>query len=611
MPFILESTITGTFQKRVQTTPDVLGFRTKLPTGEWNQLSFKDFDFQMRIAAHGLLSLGIEEGAKVAIFSNTRIEWPQADMAILSVRGITVPIYASNTADDAAFILNHSESVALFVEDSKQLSKILEKRAELKFLKHIIVFEPGAMGQASGLSEVISWQSLGELGRRHKSHEPNRIDELTKKTTSHETATICYTSGTTGIPKGVMLSHDNVMSVLEDCVKLLGTLIRPEKEVLVTFLPFSHIIGKLESIATYVFGWQECYAVNFDTLSHNLTEIKPTLIFAVPRVFEKAFNRVHTTTHSGPEWKADLFEKALRVGKKYVEENQKAKAGGEPRKLSLKTRIEYALFDKLVFSRIRDRFGGNLRHSICGGAPLPAEIGAFFQIAGINILEGYGLTETAAPVTVMTPSEIRFGTVGRPLPEVAIKIAEDGEILIKSRKVFQGYYKNQEETAAVMTDGWFHTGDIGHIDYEGFLKITDRKKDLIITSGGKNIAPQKIENLAKSFKFINQFVVHGDQRNYLTALVTLDKEQVVQYANEHQILFSDYAELTKHAKIVAKVQKIIDELNLKLASFETIKRFAILPTEFTVDSGEMTPSLKIKRKVVSDRHKTTLDAMYE
>ncbi len=307
---------------------------------------------------------------------------------------------------------------------------------------------------------------------------------------------------------------------------------------------------------------------------------------------------------SGPAGKRRLFNWAFGVGRRYYG------AIWAHRKPTLRDALEFKIAKKVVFSKVAQRFGGRLQFAICGGAPLPKEIGEYFQIVGIKILEGYGLTETCAPVAVNTPEDTRFGFVGKPLPEATIRIADDGEILVKSRKVFKGYYKMPDETAATLQDGWFQTGDIGAIDADGYLRITDRKKDLIITSGGKNVAPQKIENIAKAQRFLNQIVVHGDRRHYLTALVTLNRDQIVQYANENQILFSAYEELVKHPKIQALVQKSIDDVNSQLASFETIKKFVVLPSEFTVDSGELTPSLKIKRNVVNRRYHAELDSMY-
>jgi long-chain acyl-CoA synthetase len=611
MPFILGKTVSETYAERVRLTPNVIGHRYKPtypeagPVGIWKRVTFREFDSECRLVSYGLKAIGLEPGDRCVILSNTRFEWTLTDIAVLGAGGITVPIYASNTPDDCAYILNHSEAKVAVVEDAKQLEKLLLKRAELKHLQKIVVIEPSGLKAAQGREDVLGFLALKELGRREESRNPTAFEKTLRSAKSDDLMTICYTSGTTGVPKGVMLTQDNVMSVLEDCERILNPYARPEAETTVTFLPYSHIIGKLESMAVFVFGWQSCFAENLDLLMTNIAEAKPTLMFAVPRIFEKARTRLEAMVEQSPPAKKALFKWAMEVGRRYQS------ALWEKRTPSLPDVVQYQVAKRLVFSKIAARFGGRLQFALCGGAPLPKEIGEYFGICNILILEGYGLTETSAPVALMTPDDVRFGWVGKPLAEVAIKIAEDGEVLVKSRKVFKGYYKNPEATAEVLKDGWFHTGDVGEINADGFLRITDRKKDLIITSAGKNIAPQKIENLAKSQPFINQFVVHGDRRNYLVALVTLDRDAVMQWAKDNQVLFSKYEELVRSPKVQALVQKSIDQLNSGLASFETIKKFMILPQEFTVESGEMTPSLKVKRKLINQRYARELDGLYE
>ncbi len=604
MPFIIKSTITETFLERVRITPKLVGFSSKVGD-RWNEITFQEFHDHCRLVSFGLMGLGVAPGDKVIILSNTRYEWPLCDMAIMGARAITVPIYASTTAEDSVYIVNHSEAKVAIVENAEQLGKLVSQRQKLPNLGKIIVIESQAMQGASELKDVLTLQALKELGHREEANSPGRFDENLRAAKPNDLITICYTSGTTGIPKGVMLSHDNMMSVIEDTVKAFSKYIRPDEEITVAFLPFSHILGKVESMANYAMGYRECYAESIEKLVENIAEIRPTAMFAVPRIFEKAYARIKTTVDQSPPAKKKLFDWAYETGKRYHD----ALARGK--RPSLKTSLEYATAQKVVFKKIKDRFGGRMKYAICGGAPLPREVGAFFQIVGLGLMEGYGLTETCAPVAVNTPDHFKLGTVGRPLADVSVKIAEDGEILLKSRKVFLGYFKSPDETAEALQDGWFHTGDIGEIDEEGFLRITDRKKDVIITSGGKNVAPQKIENLAKTYKYINQFVVHGDRRNYLTALVTLDRDLIVQYANDHEILFSQYSELVKSPKITVLIQRIIDDLNAHLASFETIKKFIILPTEFTIESGELTPSLKVKRGFINRKYKAELDSMYD
>jgi long-chain acyl-CoA synthetase len=575
-------------------------------------MTFREFYQECRHISYGLMALGIEYGHKVAILSNTRIEWSLSDMAILGARGVTVPIYASNHPQDIVYITHHAEAQVLFLEDGKQLKKIIDQETEnpncLPTLKKIVVFDPAAMRTVSKnhplFKNILTLQALQELGKREEAKDPTRFDRNLIAAKPQDLVTICYTSGTTGTPKGVMLNHDHFMSVMEDCTQMIGPIIRVQESVLLSFLPFSHVIGKVESLAIHTFGWVQAFAGSIDQLMIQMGEVQPTLIFSVPRIFEKAYSQIMLTVENSSPIKKQLFHWALHAGQAYYAAIHAHKPP------SLKTQLNYKIAKTVVFQTILKKFGGRLQYALCGGAPLPKAIGEFFQIIGITILEGYGLTETSAPITLNSPEHLQFGTVGRALPEVSLQIAEDGEILVKSRKVFTGYYKMPKETAEVLRSGWFYTGDLGHIDADGFLHITDRKKDLIITSGGKNIAPQKIEAYALSQKLIQQLVVHGDRRHYLTALLTLHQHAVIQYANENRILFSQYSELIKNPKIIALTQKTIDQINQHLAHFETIKKFFILPNEFTIESGELTPSLKIKRSFINKKYKVELDSMY-
>ncbi|MCM2279672.1 MAG: long-chain fatty acid--CoA ligase [Oligoflexia bacterium] len=595
MTLILRKTITQCFLERARSCPDLVGFRHKVGA-EWKDTTFGRFFAECRELSFGLMSLGVEPGDKVALISGTRFEWPLCDLAILGARGVTVPIYPSLTSEEIIQILEHSEATVAILEDAAQLRKLATRP---KCLEKLVVIDPTSLP-----GDTFTLRSLAQAGRNHEARDPNRFERNLQEAAPEELFTICYTSGTTGDPKGVMLAHDSLMSVLEDCAQVLGDQIRPEQEITLSFLPYAHILGRVESMAVHVFGWRHCFAESMDRIPTNLHEIRPTLIFTVPRVFEKAFERVTATVAQSPPIVRKLFDWSLKAGRNYYGAVSK---GIRP---SLKDLAQYRLAHRVIFERVREGFGGRLRVAICGGAPLSRDIGEFFQIAGIPILEGYGLTETCAPVTLNAIEDLRFGTVGRPLPEVSLRIAEDGEILVKSRKLFKGYFKAPQDTEQALRSGWFHSGDIGSIDKDGFLRITDRKKDLIVTSNGKNIAPQKIENLAASHKLIQHFVVQGDRRNYLTALVTLNQEEVIRFANENHILFSEYGELIKNSKILGLIERIVTELNQRLPQFETIKRFIILPNEFTVENGELTPSLKVRRKVIAERYRDQIDSMY-
>lgn len=613
MSIIIGKTISETFLARVRANPDFVGFQFRASgSSQWETLTYRAFHESCRILSFGLMGLGVKPGDKVAILSRTRIEWSLCDMAILGARAVTVPIYPSNTRPETIYTLAHSDTVVAIVEDSSQLDKILGARAQdpacLPLLRKIVVIEPSAMkiavNPSQNIEDVLTLQALRELGRREEGRNPARFDENLSSARSSDPLTICYTTGTTGVPKGVLLTHDNLMSVMDDAIDRAGNRIHPGEEILLSFLPFSHVLGKLESMIVHVIGAREVFCPDLEQLPQLMMEVKPTVVFAVPRVFEKAHQGILSLAQRGSARRRRIFETAIAIGRDY-----QARLCSKQRP-SLKLRTRHALARRWVLSRITDRFGGRLRFAISGGAALNPEVGAFFHACGIRILEGYGLTETTAPITLNDFDCPRFGTVGKPLHDVTLKIAEDGEILVKSRKVFQGYYKNPEETANVLRDGWFHTGDIGFIDDQGDLHITDRKKDLIVTSAGKNIAPQKIERIAKTQSPLNEIVVHGDGRNYLTALVTLYRDQVIQYANEHNILFSEYSELIKNPRIVGWVEKAVESVNQQLASFETIKKFIILPGDFTIEGGELTASLKVRRNVVESRYREQLDGLY-
>ncbi|MFZ9595955.1 MAG: AMP-dependent synthetase/ligase [Bdellovibrionia bacterium] len=618
MPLIIRPTISQTFLNRVKTSAQQVGFQFKPtyqelgPVGYWKEVTFREFYTLARRISFGLMGVGVCPGDRVALLSNTRFEGSACDLAILGASAVSVPIYASNRAEDVVWVAQHSEARVLLVEDLKQLQKVIQKKEEdpdcLPHLEKIIVFEPQAMNLAARntelLKNVMTLQALQELGRREEAKNPLRFDQNLQAAKPGDLVTLCYTSGTTGTPKGVMLTHENLMSVLEDTTQVLGVNRDLESEVILSFLPFAHIFGKVESLAVFVTGWRQVFAENLDRLPSHFQEIQPTVLLSVPRIFEKAYVKIQAQLEQMNPIQRRVFQKAFELGRRYFQMRSEKKNPG------LRAFLEYQMAQKLLFQPILQVFGGRLKVALCGGAPLSVEIAEFFQILGLPILEGYGLTETAAPIAVNTPSHLKLGTVGRPFAEVLLRIAPDGEILIRSKKVFQGYFKSPQETEEVFREGWFHTGDLGYLDSDGFLKITDRKKDLIITSGGKNIAPQKIEKLAKAYPLLTQFVVQGDRRPYLTAVVTLDRDRVIRFAQENQILFSEYAELIKHPKVIAWVQKTMDEINRQLASFESIKKFVILPNELSIEGGELTPSLKIRRSGILSRYPSELQSLY-
>ncbi len=610
MAFCLGHSIGVALLDRIRKSPGGVAFRYRstnalvAPLKSWREVSFLTFRQECEQLSLGLKSLGVKKGDRVAVLSKTRYEWTLADLAIIGAGAISVPIYPSSTESEVLRILEHSGAKAVFVEDEAQLMKTLPLLGKIASLESLVLIDNTRASLPSGVYSIFDLFKKGEA-ERHLS--PSFFEDTLNGLKPHELFTITYTSGTTGNPKGVMLTHENLMSVLTDCAKAYGAHIRDGKEVLLSFLPFSHIIGRLESMSPFVFGWQLNFADSIDRISENLKEVRPTVLFTVPRIFEKALKEVESRVkHSSPITRL-AYKLARSAGDGYFSRKRKGRNPG-----ILRT-VGYNAFRETVLDRVLEGFGGRLRFAICGGAPLSKDVGEAFETLGILILEGYGLTETCAPITLNTIEAHRFGTVGRPLSDVTLRIADDGEILVRSKKVFMGYWKDENETRdAFDEEGWYRTGDIGFIDPQGYLHITDRKKDLIITSGGKNIAPQKIEKLAHSLSpLFGDFVVIGDRQKHLTALITLERNALHRFAKEHGILYSDMRELTRNRQVEAEVSRVVSLMNQELARFETVKKFAILPDLFSIESGELTPSLKVKRSVVSRKFNEVIQALYE
>lgn len=596
------NTISEAYVRRAKANGNKVGFRYKT-AGEWKDVTFGEhFETTKRLAC-GLIYSGVQKGEKVCIVAQTSIFWSQFDLAILSCAGVTVPIYPTNTPEDTAYIINHCEASMLFVDDFKNLQKLAAISKDCPKLKKVIVNFELRPDDIQASFEVMSWSALYDLGLNQEKSLGSKVDENLANAQPSDVFTIGYTSGTTGLPKGVVLTHSAVSSVMIDVDKVLQG-VATEDEDLLTFLPMSHIFGKWESLTPYFLGWTCNFAESIDSLVANLAEVRPTIWVAVPRIFEKVYSKIMTQVEDSPPAKKKIFAWALSVGREILD----ARAKGESPSLPLQ--LQYKAAQKIVFSKISQRFGGRLRLCVSGSAPLARNIQEFMHIVGVPVYEGYGLTETCAPISVNIPSANRFGSVGKLLPEVLVKIAGDGEILIKSQKCFKEYYKNPEATGEALKDGWFYSGDIGHIDDDGYLFITDRKKDLIKTAGGKYVAPQKIENLAKMQPVLSQVVVSGDQKPYCVALITLNQEYVIQYAQGKGILYGEYSELVKNEQIQKLVAEAVNQLNSHLAQYETIKKYHVLPKEFTVEDGDLTPSMKVKRKQVCQKFRAEVDAMY-
>ncbi|MGW4471856.1 AMP-dependent synthetase/ligase [Nonomuraea sp. NPDC004354] len=582
------SSIPALLRDRIKATPDAEAYRHPAGTG-WESLTWAQVGERVRPLALGLAELGARADARVSILCSTRLEWILADLAVLSTGAATTTIYPSNTADECAYVINDSGSTLVIAENDDQVAKLASVRADLPGVRHVVVID----GAASDDGWVVPLDRVGADGDYDA-----MIDEIGQD----DLATLIYTSGTTGRPKGVELTHDNWLYAAEAVRKI--DLIGPD-DLHYLWLPLSHSFGKLLEVVMIDIGVPTAIDGRLDRIADNLGELRPTFMAAAPRIFEKIHNTVVATVRREGGVKLRIFNWAKRTGVRVSRARQRGAT------LPLTTRLEYALADRLVFAKLRARFGGRIRSFISGAAPLSQDIGEFFDGAGLPILEGYGLTESSAGSFLNRPGALRLGTVGQPLPGTEVRIAEDGEILIGGRGVMRGYHGLPEETAETLEDGWLRTGDIGEIDEAGRLRITDRKKELIKTSGGKYVAPTHLEGRIKAAcPYLSHVFVHGDRRNFCTALVTLDMEVVRPWAAAEG-LPGDPEKLRDHPRMREEVDKAIKEVNAGLASYETIKDFAILADDFTVEAGELTPSLKIKRKVVEQHYGETLDAFYK
>jgi long-chain acyl-CoA synthetase len=586
------------FRDRVSSTPDAQAMLFK-KHGAWTHMDWRETGERVHNVACGLRALGLDDEQRCSILAGTMPDWIVADIGILTAAGATTTIYPSNTAEECAYIIQDSGTRFVFVEDAKQAGKLRSVRQEIPEVVKLISFTDGGDGDW-----VITLDELMKLGRDWDAKNPGRITEIGDAIESDHLATIIYTSGTTGKPKGVMLTHD--CWVYEgEAIDNLDILLPSDKQYL--FLPLAHSFAKVMELTFIRMGIPTVVDGSIDNLVDQLGETSPTFMACVPRIFEKVYNKVVENAKAGGRAKWAIFQWALEVGRQVSALRQQRR---EP---SGALAIKYRIAKKLVFSKLEARFGGRMRFFISGGAPLSKEIAEFFHAADILILEGYGLTESSAATFVNKPESFKFGTVGPALAGTEVKIDDDGEILLKGRGVMKGYYNRPDDTADVFTeDGWFRTGDIGKVDGDGFLAITDRKKDIIVTAGGKNVAPQNIENMFKArCTYISQVVLHGDKRNYCAAILTINEESVGAWAKEQEIPYRDYADLASKPQVRRLIQQAVDALNAELASYETIKKFHLLDHEFTVESGELTPKMSIKRKVVEANYKSILDAFYE
>jgi len=568
--------------------------------GAWKPLTWGELGGLAEDAAWGLIGVGVKAGEKVSLIGSTRVEWTVADLGVAHAGAVSVPIYHSNTAEEIRYIVQNSGATLVFVEDDKQLRKLREVRAQLPAVRRCVLLE----GEGDG-DWALSFAQLVARGKEHKARVPGELQQRLEQQRRDELSTILYTSGTTGTPKGVMTTNDQLVFAAEAVVGT-GLLRRDDAHLL--FLPFAHSFAQIIKAAWFGSGLQMVFAESVDRLVDNAGETAPTVLSAVPRVYEKAFNNVVANGMAQKGLSGTLFRLAMREFEMYAKAKDKG-AGYSS--------FPFSLARKLVFPKIKDklskRFGGRIHTFVSGGAPLARKIAYFFDLLGFNLLEGYGLTETIALTSVNLPGQNKLGTVGRPFPGVEVKIAEDGEILERGRHIMRGYSGMPEATAEVIDkDGWFHTGDIGDLDADGYLRITDRKKDLIKTSGGKYIAPQAIEGALKTMsELISQVVVIGDRRKYVSVLVTVAEDQAKKVASEAGEAAGSYREAALSKAVRAKLEDAIDRLNSTLPSYETVKRFTILERDFSLESGELTPTLKVKRKAATQKYKPQIDSMYD
>jgi len=557
--------------------------------GAWRDITFAEVGAIVSEIGRGLIDLGVEPGERVSMLCTTRIEWAWCSYAISAAGAVVVPIYPTNSPDECAWVAGNSESVAIVCEDPTQLAKIEAVRDQLPSLRHIVMIEGTSAGDGT-----IGLEQLRALGRER---EVSELEARTAAVTRSDAYTFIYTSGTTGPPKGCVLSHGNYRAVL-DMVAERGIVSNPD-DLIYLFLPLAHAFGLLLMLIGADRGVTIAYWGGDTTkIIPELSEVRPTYLPSVPRIFEKLYTLV--TSRADPE----LVAKATQIGLAVRE----LEATGAP--ISAELQAAYDQADERLFRLVRGAFGGRLREAVTGAAPIAKEILEFFYAAGVPVMEGYGMTETSTTATGMRPGEHRFGSVGQAHPGVEIRIAEDGEILLKGANIFRGYYRNDDASFGTVVDGWLQTGDVGRLDEDGFLFITGRKKDIIITAGGKNLTPANLENDLKQTRFISQAVMHGDRRPFPTMLITLDEEEIVPWAQDRGIEDTAIPGLARHPDVTAMIQAELDRANAKYASPEQVKRFFILDHDFSQETGELTPTLKVKRNVIQEKYAERFDDLY-
>ncbi|MDH6623323.1 long-chain acyl-CoA synthetase [Streptomyces sp. LBL] len=600
------------FLERVAATPDAEAYRYPVPPAsgrgpdDWKGLSWAQAAERVYAIAAGLIELGVQPEQRVALASSTRLDWILTDLGIMCAGAATTTVYPQTNADESAFILSDSESRVLIAEDAAQLAKAVEKKAELPDLTHVVVIDPAGVETADW---ILTLDELEKRGAARLEKDPDLIKERVGAITRDQLATLIYTSGTTGRPKGVRLPHDN-WSYMAKATAATGLISAEDVQYL--WLPLAHVFGKVLTSGQIEVGHVTAVDGRVDKIIENLPAVQPTYMAAVPRIFEKVYNGVAAKARAGGGAKYKIFQWAAEVAREYAKTAQDNFRRTGSMSVPFGLEAKHKVADALVYAKIREAFGGNLRACVSGSAALAPEIGYFFAGAGIHVLEGYGLTESSAASFVNPGEAYRTGTVGKPLPGTEVRIADDGEILLRGPGIMEGYHKLPEKTAEVLeSDGWFHTGDIGELSPDGYLRITDRKKDLIKTSGGKYIAPAEVEGQFKAVcPYVSNILVHGADRNFCTALIALDEVAILDWAKENGLEGKSYAEVVAAPATVSMVEGYVKELNSGLQRWQTIKKFRLLPRDLDVEHGEITPSLKLKRPVVEREYKHLIDEMY-
>lgn len=568
--------------------------------GSYLTLSYDQLYTRVLMTARGLIKIGIKKDDRVAIFSENRAGWVIADLAVQSARAVSVPIYATNTGSQAAYVINHSGAKTIFISNRSQYEKLLAVRDRIPQVEHVISFER-FLGEPQ--LPVYTLYQLSEISHPIEAEQQKRIEELIAAIGADDLITIIYTSGTTGDPKGAMLTQSNMVSNAWYGLQRAGKMAMGGK--FLSFLPLSHLFERSAGYhAVLMSGGHIAFAESIDKVIDNLREVKPTAMISVPRLFEKLHARIHENVAKMSPSRQRLFQQALEIGREYVRRKHIDK---EPTGM---LEAKYHFYDKLVFRPIRKRFGGRLRFFICGGAPLDRRINEFMWAIGLPVYEGYGLTEASPIVTFNCRHELRFGSVGRALAETELKLAEDGELMVRGPQVMRGYYRDVEGTKASFAGDWFKTGDIAAIDDDGYVSIIDRKKEIIITSGGKNIPPQPLENELKLDEYLSQAYVHGNARPYLVALLTPDMEALTRFARSRKISYLSLDDLVNNREVQDLFSERVEQFNARQPTYQTIKRFALLAHDFSIEGGELTPTLKLKRNSILSLYGEKIEALY-